>query len=91
MQIIKKDVNKTLIFFLFAHAIIWILVPSLSNTNLPLDNIEALAWSSDFPARFHAGERLRASLAISTHTGAAVGGRNLHHIYACRHYTTDLV
>ena len=48
MQIIKKDVNKTLIFFLFTHTIIWVLVPSLSNTNLPLDNIEALAWSSDF-------------------------------------------
>ena len=48
MQIIKKDVNKTLIFFLFAHMVVWTLVPSLSNANLPLDNIEALAWSSDF-------------------------------------------
>ena len=33
--------------FLFSHAIIWTLIPSLSNINLPLDTIEALAWSSN--------------------------------------------
>ena len=43
----KKDVNKILTFFLFAHLIIWTLVPSLSNNNLPLDTIEALAWGSN--------------------------------------------
>jgi len=48
MQNIKNNINKTFTFFLFFHLIIWTLVPSISNTNLPLDNIEALAWSSEF-------------------------------------------
>jgi len=47
MQIKKKNVQTILILFLFAHLIIWILIPSLSNTNLPLDTIEALAWGND--------------------------------------------
>jgi len=46
MQIKKKDLNNTLTIFLFSHLIIWTLVPSLSNINLPLDTIEALAWGS---------------------------------------------
>ena len=47
MLIKKKDVYKILITFLFSHLIIWTLVPSLSNENLPLDTIEALAWGSN--------------------------------------------
>ena len=47
MFIKKKDVHKILIIFLFAHLIIWTLVPSITNNNLPLDTIEALAWASD--------------------------------------------
>jgi 4-amino-4-deoxy-L-arabinose transferase-like glycosyltransferase len=47
MQIKKIDVNKILTIFLFAHIIIWTLVPSISNNNLPLDTIEALAWGSN--------------------------------------------
>ena len=47
MKIKKIDIDKTLIFFLFAHLIIWTLVPSISNTNLPLDTIEHLAWSTN--------------------------------------------
>ena len=47
MNIIKKDVNKNLIYFLIIHLTIWTLVPSISNTNLPLDTIEALAWGSN--------------------------------------------
>ena len=47
MFIKKKDVHKILIIFLFAHLIIWTLVPSITNNNLPLDTIEALAWSSN--------------------------------------------
>ena len=34
-------------FFLFPIFVIWTLVPSISNNNLPLDTIEALAWGSD--------------------------------------------
>ena len=47
MKIKKINNNKTLIFFLFAHVIVWTLVPSISNINLPLDTIEALAWGSN--------------------------------------------
>ncbi len=47
MKIKKINNNKTLIFFLFAHVVVWTLIPSVSNTNLPLDTIEALAWGSN--------------------------------------------
>ncbi len=47
MKIKKINNNKILIFFLFAHIIVWTLVPSISNTNLPLDTIEALAWGGN--------------------------------------------
>jgi len=47
MQINKNNINKTLTFFLFAHLIVWTLIPSILNTNLPLDTIEALAWGSN--------------------------------------------
>jgi len=43
----KKDVHNYLIIFLFTHLMVWTLVPSISNQNLPLDTIEALAWSSN--------------------------------------------
>ena len=46
MFVKKKEVNKILICFLFAHLIVWTLIPSISNINLPLDTIEALAWGS---------------------------------------------
>ena len=44
---IKKDTIKILYLFLFAHLILWTLVPTFSNKNLPLDVIEALAWGTD--------------------------------------------
>ena len=47
MQIKKNNLNKILMLFLFAHLFIWTLIPSISNNNLPLDTIEALAWGSD--------------------------------------------
>ena len=47
MVVKKININKALIFFLFSHLIIWTLVPSISNTNLPLDTIEALAWGTN--------------------------------------------
>ena len=43
----KKSVYEVLIIFLFAHLIIWTLIPSISNNNLPLDTIEALAWGNE--------------------------------------------
>ena len=53
MEVEKINVNKTLILYLFLHLIIWTLVPSISNTNLPLDTIEALAWGSNLDWGFN--------------------------------------
>ena len=39
--------------FLVLHIILWTLVPSLTNNNLPLDTIEALAWGSNFDWGFN--------------------------------------
>tara|TARA_B100000963_G_scaffold12741_1_gene9816 strand:+ start:437 stop:1810 length:1374 start_codon:yes stop_codon:yes gene_type:complete len=46
-MIAKKNINKVFFIFLFFHVFLWTLVPSVSNVNLPLDTIEALAWGSN--------------------------------------------
>ena len=43
----KKNINKTFSIFIFFHLFLWTLIPSISNLNLPLDTIEALAWGSN--------------------------------------------
>ena len=43
----KKNINYIFNLFLVSHLVIWTLVPFLSNKNLPLDVIEALAWGSN--------------------------------------------
>ncbi len=53
MDIKKININKILIIFLFSHLTIWTLVPSISNENLPLDTIEALAWASNLDWGFN--------------------------------------
>ena len=53
MQIIKKDLNKIFIIFLLSHLIIWTLIPTISNNNLPLDTIEALLWGSNLEWGFN--------------------------------------
>jgi len=47
MKINKKNYYKYVRLFLISHFVIWIAVPSLTNLNLPLDTIEALAWGSN--------------------------------------------
>ena len=49
MEIKKTNINKILTVFLFSHLIIWTLVPSISNDNLPLDVVEAIVWSDGWP------------------------------------------
>ena len=49
MKIRKLNINKILALFLFSHLIIWTLVPAISNNNLPLDVIEAIAWGNGWP------------------------------------------
>ena len=46
-------INKKLFIFLSTHLIIWTLVPSITNNNLPLDTIEALAWGSSLEWGFN--------------------------------------
>ena len=42
-----KNFTKLFYLFLISHFFIWILVPTITNLNLPLDTIEALAWGSN--------------------------------------------
>ena len=46
-MISKKNIIKAFYLFLFSHLLLWTLVPSFTNLNLPLDTIEALAWGSN--------------------------------------------
>ena len=48
-----KKITKIFYIFLISHLLIWTLVPSLSNINLPLDTIEALAWGSNLDWGFN--------------------------------------
>ena len=43
----KKNITKIFYLFLSLHLILWTTIPSVSNVNLPLDTIEALAWGSN--------------------------------------------
>jgi len=52
-MILKKNINKVFYLFLFSHLLMWTLVPTFSNTNLPLDTIEALAWGSNLDWGFN--------------------------------------
>ena len=49
----KKNINNLFYIFLTTHLIIWTLVPTLTNHNLPLDTIEALAWGSNLDWGFN--------------------------------------
>ena len=48
-----KNINRVFFVFLFIHLLIWVLVPSFTNKNLPLDTIEALAWGSNLDWGFN--------------------------------------
>ncbi len=52
-MVIKKKTHDIFYLFLLSHLTIWTLVPSLSNINLPLDTIEALAWGSNLDWGFN--------------------------------------
>ena len=49
----KKKISKIFYLFIFSNLFIWTLVPSISNLNLPLDTIEALAWGSNLDWGFN--------------------------------------
>jgi 4-amino-4-deoxy-L-arabinose transferase-like glycosyltransferase len=47
MNVPNRNINNIFLIFALSHLVIWTLVPSLTNKNLPLDTIEALAWGSN--------------------------------------------
>ena len=49
----KKNISRVFLVFLFFHLTIWTLIPAISNVNLPLDTIEALAWGSNLEWGFN--------------------------------------
>ena len=48
-----KNTDKIFFLFIAAHLLVWTLVPSLTNKNLPLDTIEHLAWASNLDWGFN--------------------------------------
>ena len=53
MVIYKKQIKYFFYIFLTTHLVLWTLIPSITNSNLPLDTIEALAWGSNLDWGFN--------------------------------------
>ena len=53
MALNKKNLTNLFYIFVTTHLIIWTLVPTLTNNNLPLDTIEHLAWGSNLDWGFN--------------------------------------
>jgi len=49
----KKKILNLFYIFLITHLVLWTVVPSFVNQNLPLDTIEALAWGSNLDWGFN--------------------------------------
>ena len=49
----KRNINNIYYIFITAHLIFWTFIPSITNHNLPLDTIEALAWGSNLDWGFN--------------------------------------
>ena len=53
MAINKRNINNIFYIFVTSHLILWTVVPTITNSNLPLDTIEALAWGSNLDWGFN--------------------------------------
>ena len=53
MDVFKRNIDNIFFIFLLSHLLIWTLVPTLTNDNLPLDVIEALAWGNNLDWGFN--------------------------------------
>ena len=49
----ERNINNLFYIFITTHLFVWTLVPSITNNNLPLDTIEALAWGSNLDWGFN--------------------------------------
>lgn len=50
---LNRNINNIFFIFVLSHLLIWTVVPSITNKNLPLDIIEALAWGSNLDWGFN--------------------------------------
>ena len=53
MMLNKINVKNIFYIFTTMHLILWTLIPTITNNNLPLDTIEALAWGSNLDWGFN--------------------------------------
>ena len=53
MIVLNRNINNIFFIFVISHLLIWTLTPSLTNKNLPLDTMEALAWGSNLDWGFN--------------------------------------
>ena len=63
MALNKKNLINLFYIFVTFHLIVWTLIPSITNNNLPLDTIEALAWGSNLEWGFDKHPPMSAFLA----------------------------
>ena len=49
----NRNINNIFFIFALSHLLIWTVVPTITNKNLPLDVIEALAWGSNLDWGFN--------------------------------------
>ena len=67
-MLINKNNYSTLFYiFITSHLLIWTLVPTITNYNLPLDTIEALAWGSNLDWGFNKHPPMSAFLVEATY------------------------
>tara|TARA_B100000989_G_scaffold285973_1_gene254184 strand:+ start:390 stop:1712 length:1323 start_codon:yes stop_codon:yes gene_type:complete len=50
---LNRNINNIFFIFALSHLLIWTVVPTITNKNLPLDVIEALAWGSNLEWGFN--------------------------------------
>ncbi len=53
MNVLNRNIYNIFFIFALAHIIIWTAIPTITNKNLPLDVIEALAWGSNLDWGFN--------------------------------------
>ena len=53
MSLNKNNIQNLFYIFITTHLIVWTLIPTLTNNNLPLDVIEALAWGNNLDWGFN--------------------------------------
>ena len=49
----ERNISNLFYIFITTHLFVWTLVPTITNNNLPLDTIEALAWGSNLDWGFN--------------------------------------